>query len=86
MKGPYIDHQYCITWDGNNPDNPTKTPLWASSYEEAQFEAERFSKLNEIPIEQFQIFYRIQAIAHSDWAEVGQGTDYKEAINKIMGL
>lgn len=86
MKGPYFDHQYCITFDGNTPDNPTRTPLHATSYQEAVKEARRFAQINEIELSKFQIFYRVQAVVHSNWALVGQDTDYVETIRIIMGV
>ena len=86
MDGPYIEHQYCITYDGKDPERTDYPPLYAETADQAFELAKAFSEQEKLSIENFQIFYRIEVTARSTWTDVNEDEDYRLVLEKILDV
>lgn len=80
MRGPYPDNQFAVTFDGKGPDRPHYLPLLSTDYEVAKSEALEVAREQGLDPDKVRIFYRVQVTAYTEWAEVGDDTDYEKVI------
>jgi hypothetical protein len=83
MRGPYKDNQYAVTFDGHGPDRPHYLPLLSTDYDVAKSEAQEIARDEGRDPAKIRIFYRVQVTAYTEWAEVGDDTDYQQVIAAI---
>lgn len=83
MRGPYRDNNYAVTFDGGTPDRPHFIPLMSQDYEVAKTQALRYAREQGIDESAIRIFYRVQVTAYTEWAEVGDDTDYQQVITEL---
>lgn len=76
-------NEYIITFGNQTPDQAGPDYFTSSDYDYAKAEAYKLAYQLGLDPDEIRIFYRIAITVNTNWVEVGNDTNYEEAIQQI---
>lgn len=75
--------EYLVCFEGQTPDEAGAGYFASPDYEYAKSEGIKAAYDHGLDPDKIRIFYRIVVTLNTDWAEVGDDTNYEEVITRI---